>query len=1137
MWPKMGRGPLAVVLALPLMACSGSNPSSNSPSKADAANGGSAAAGAHGGADATREADASRMDASGGVAPPARACELAPDCDTVPATAGQICDNLACRPCANNRECQRIPYYGEAAVCTDGRCGLVDPCTEVRGARCECGPTLTCADGLICGEDGKCVADPCTLPGAAGGEHCPCLPAPGECKPGFQCAAATTSCEACTGAVGCACPCEGDLVCGAAGRCEAQGCEPGTRDCACADGGAPCAEGLFCREALCQPCDGGQVAGCPCVAGACQGLVCDSNTCRAARTCADIQRDAPCLPHEACVDADTTNDAHCGDCDLGYVRQGADCVVRIGHPPVCDPASPDDISVRCRDDQHRDCAPGPDGVPACAGCLPGYLLEDGVCRTRLDCDTAGCTAAHRACNDAPPSDATCLGCDLGYQLSAGCAGADCICEPIVGLRCDGPDGIRADCALAHQGCDDADGSAGCTGCEDGYFFDAGRAACRIPVACAQLPVPCEPLNRPCIEHTAVADAHCDFERCVAGYVAPPGGGDVCVLQATCDPSPCPAGQFCRIENNAPVCGARPCPGGQAQDPRTGMCVGCSLDQCPPDDARTGNVAPILVGGNCICETRANHFWRTGNGADAIACDEDRDGWVSQSAFAATQSPDLNLREQAHCDVRRVDRFVLRPEQGPEIVIQTQAEFGTAFVPLVETDRNDRQLEFNASAAADHPNYANPPAFGGRQMRVEELNPLTKLCVDERADFNDDGSPDVAQGQNDPPGNHLQDAVANAMAARLSYFAELHVAFYVAPAAGESYGKYVIAERSRQADAPANDGVAMSMDPAAGDFWRSCHRFVDTAVNLVRNGDPKVTFDFAGRWDSVERQGMVHHSQFKCLDVVRRDRPELLGNTERLHMVSNAVAAQRYTFQACTAGQAGGAVASGANPVNPTNVAFQCDRLMGNDRSFELDGFVAWAVVPYDPYGGTPTVLCTDALGQDDDSRCPAGVRCSRGYCQYPTYLEPYTRGCINECEELSWLGAQAADQPRLSLDCPQYDPTDTNRMACGVATVPGASVPDSGKLVCCCILNYGGELCDESCATPDVLVESPVAAPFDIATRAGSWLCLSGNAGDGEPLTGPGGASLSLKLSESAVNRTTFIEGVSADGATTYRIY
>jgi hypothetical protein len=553
------------------------------------------------------------------------------------------------------------------------------------------------------------------------------------------------------------------------------------------------------------------------------------------------------------------------------------------------------------------------------------------------------------------------------------------------------------------------------------------------------------------------------------------------------------------------------------------------------------VAPYQVGGNCICETRLGFFWRTGNGADAIACDEDGDGWISQSAWAATRSPDARLAEQARCDVRRVDRFILRPEQGANIVVSTQAEFGAPFVPLVETDRNDRQGEFDRSAATDHPPYFNPPALGGRQLRVEEVNPLTKFCVDERADFNDDGRPDVAQGQNSAPGNRLQDAVANAVAARLAYFAELHTAAYVAPGAGQVFGTYVIAERSRMMGGSATDSVAFTPGPSSGEYWRECHRYQDTAVASVRNGEPKAGYDFSQYYDAARREGMVHHSQFKCLDVVRPDRPELLGASERLHMVSSDVASQRYAFQGCQAGLDGPGVLDGTLPVNPWNVAFHCESLLPDDRSFQLDGFVAWAIVPYAPYGGHPTVRCADENGIDDNGRCADGIRCIDGYCQDPELVRPYTRGCVNECAELDWLVGYDGDY--VSSVCPQYRSGEDPRFACGVAPFsPGGgapAVPDSGRLVCGCALSYGGEACSIGCGSAAAGIDGDVlvSGDFNLATRDGDWICASFSAADSEPVVDAAGEySLSGRVTLSPISRTDAISGQAPDG-TTFTVY
>jgi hypothetical protein len=230
-------------------------------------------------------------------------------------------------------------------------------------------------------------------------------------------------------------------------------------------------------------------------------------------------------------------------------------------------------------------------------------------------------------------------------------------------------------------------------------------------------------------------------------------------------------------------------------------------------------------------------------------------------------------------------------------------------------------------------------------------------------------------------------------------------------------------------------------------------------------------------------------------------------------------------------------------LNPQNLAFDCTILEQNDRLLDpntADGFVAWAVVPYTPYGGQPTIACADENGNDDNSRCAPNVECLGGYCQDPTLVLGYTRGCVNECEEIDWLNGHNAGY--VETNCGQYrapgepgaiDP----RFACGVAPFNPAgglpAIPDSGRLVCGCALSYGGEACSIGCGSAGIDGDVLVSGDFDLATRDGDWMCASFSAADPEPQTDAAGRySLIGRVPLSPVLRTDAIEGSAADGTT-----
>ncbi|MBM4292066.1 MAG: hypothetical protein FJ138_11995, partial [Deltaproteobacteria bacterium] len=204
--------------------------------------------------------------------------------------------------------------------------------------------------------------------------------------------------------------------------------------------------------------------------------------------------------------------------------------------------------------------------------------------------------------------------------------------------------------------------------------------------------------------------------------------------------------------------------------------------------------------------------------------------------------------------------------------------------------------------------------------------------------------------------------------------------------------------------------------------------------------------------------MTHHSQFKCLTVVRDARPELQNNLERLNFVARTEAPNRFTFQACTAEEGGVTVPLGSDSRNPSNIRFTCGVIPSSDvRLTEGDGFVAWAVVPYTHYSeGAPPVACLDEYGELDQTRCPEGIECVGGTCADPQLTVSYVRGCINECAERAWLAEYYPSY--MNNTCSFYANTQPERFACEVSDyldpATSARVLDSGRIACECARGY-----------------------------------------------------------------------------------
>lgn len=291
------------------------------------------------------------------------------------------------------------------------------------------------------------------------------------------------------------------------------------------------------------------------------------------------------------------------------------------------------------------------------------------------------------------------------------------------------------------------------------------------------------------------------------------------------------------------------------------CVTC-FRNCNVEGS-TGRLWPFHdAQGKCICETRPDYYFPQGGDLEPKRCDADQDGWVVDEIRSPKFDPehpesDWALVENMRCDIRTIDRVVLEDEYGISTEIHSCAEGlvqnpqdaadCTDIVPLrlLETSRNDTP---GALINADE----RAPVYGevGRFLRGEEVNGLSKACVDDKADFNDNQMEDFKEIQPTPRDSSLLDELERLNA--FTYFMELYTVEYTA-APDSEYGRLTIAEKRRcdPETFPLTYADLGAYDPATAEtYWRSCYRRRDAKFDTT---EERAGYDFA-QWTCNEDSG-------------------------------------------------------------------------------------------------------------------------------------------------------------------------------------------------------------------------------------------------------------------------------------------
>ncbi len=674
------------------------------------------------------------------------------------------------------------------------------------------------------------------------------------------------------------------------------------------------------------------------------------------------------------------------------------------------------------------------------------------CRDAVTCAELAC-GEHRLCREAADGqDAECLDqCESGYVWNPGTES----CDPATTCA-------QLDCESQNRECVEDASGAHCGDCLAGYQEDQNGDCVEFrtcePYVAGSILQECDDAGRECVEDVP-GEAECGDCKNSAQIMDPDTG--ICRDKLTCADISCDPGLFCLEPPDGDAYCSENC-----QDPEgnpgivnpDGVCILCPV--C--DDAAAGEDGPYLDElsgeGRCICKTLDGFYWQEGEPTGATPCDRDQDGWVRHSAKIALESTSDAIRVNARCHVRSIDNFVLHNEAGQELVVPAGG------ASMFESDRNDDQDLIDRAMAQGE--LGIPPYPADRALRAEELNSLSKACVNLDADYNHNGVEDINECEGAALGTGY---TAYEPFVDFAYFMELHRGRFE-PVSGDA-GDYHIYEKSRLSGAGSGWVVPLVFPPDPNNpekqvYWRECTVKIDSIY--AGAGDNKQGLDFAQFGEDVSDPqnpwyGMNHHSLFKCLHLS----PTSQGPTRPANEMTRAEAlSESYQFNDCSASS--GSVGPAGEGWDPKN--------------------------PYDP-----EVTCTTT----DAADVPAsGVFWA--ISGFRDYIDPsgYVRGCVNECTETSTT-CPSCDPTRVQDACPGYDPDQPWRSQCV------GDPANFGSLYCGCGANFGGLNCEKTCAgkMPLEVSYDPaadysnlfVSADFSLAPRTGYWLC--GQVSQSEPVS------------------------------------
>ncbi len=441
----------------------------------------------------------------------------------------------------------------------------------------------------------------------------------------------------------------------------------------------------------------------------------------------------------------------------------------------------------------------------------------------------------------------------------------------------------------------------------------------------------------------------------------------------------------------------------------------------------GNGTPLF------CQTNPGSYYDNKSGYKF--CDRDGDGWITVGAYRAMNSPQKTIRDNARCQLRKVEAVVYHPD-NPNA--KPQIQFLKTPLPLIETERNDG-LAKNTDLPV-YPEYSQSlpktpsttctadtdcnsaqgelcylgQCVKGRRFKPTELNSLTKACV-KNIDLNDN----LVDDPSETPNSTVKPTELSPLLP-FGYFVELNYGYYQKDynIGGRKIPVYHIVERSRR-KSPAKRGLALLCgEDSKGkkpDYWKFCYLKDDqrcsSSGSTGKNG-------LSHCWmDKVEH---ATRSLFKC--AVFDGKKD--SNTYFFHP-HNFGLQKKYTRSTC---RLKGSLSSPSSSKGEGDVQFECklEKNPPDDKQTQ----VGWACVSFHPYK------------KPDD----------------------YLAGCIDECAESKKLPGAAQPCGANEVCTPESGSYGRGRFRCDTGGTGACRYNQNycswGKWTQCPPRNPSTEICD-----------------------------------------------------------------------------